>query len=163
MRARAFRRPPSGGSRVLDYNTKFLSGFARSQISNPQIPGSRCLAQDPCQTQRGLNPSLPPRRPRTFRRADPKIAIGRPYGLKVSAVFDFLPDLPTIFSKFWPYFFDRFFACFFHRFWDRFGIDFGPIFGHIGTISASLFRASILHRFLFDFSSAAPRLGCRAC
>ena len=40
---------------------------------------------------------------------------------------------------------------FFHRFWDRFGLDFGPFFDHIGTISASLFRASILHRFLIGF------------
>ena len=61
--------PPWGVHGVLDYNTKFLSGFARSQISKPQIPGSRCLAQDPCQTRRGFNPSLPPRRPRTLCRA----------------------------------------------------------------------------------------------
>ena len=63
--------PPWGVPGVLDFNTKFLSVFARSQISKPQIPGSRCRAQDPCQTRRGFNPSLPPRRPRTFRWADP--------------------------------------------------------------------------------------------
>ena len=85
--------PPWGVPGVLDGDTQFLSGFDRSQISKPQIPGSRCRAQDPCQTRRGFNPSLPPRRPRTFRRADPKIPPGRPFGFKVSD-----------FSRFWPTF-----------------------------------------------------------
>ena len=82
--------PPWGVPGVLDQDTQFLSGFDRSQISKPQIPGSRCRAQDPCQTRRGFNPSLPPRRPRTFRRADPKIAGGRFFGLKMSNFSRFL-------------------------------------------------------------------------
>ena len=50
------------------------------------------------------------------------------------------------FSRFFRHIFSIDFShVFFHRFWDRFGLDLGSLFGHIGTVPASHFRALILH------------------
>ena len=38
----------------------------------------------------------------------------------------------------------------FHRLWDRVVLDLGIIFWHVCSISASLFRVSISHRFVLD-------------
>ena len=79
MRARALRRPPARGEPgVLDFILGSCRVLPGPKFPRPGILGFRCLAQDPCQTRRGFNPSLPPRRPRTFRRACAFVAAGRP-------------------------------------------------------------------------------------
>ena len=92
MRASAFRRPLLAGvPGVLDYRLGSCRVLPGPRFPGPGILGFRCLAQDPCQTRRGFNPSLPPRQPRTFRRAAPKLLTFSVFRPKVSDFPDFGP------------------------------------------------------------------------
>ena len=52
--------PPRGEHGVLDSKLGSCRVLPGPKFPRPGILGFRCLAQDPCQTRRGFNPSLPP-------------------------------------------------------------------------------------------------------
>ena len=76
------------------------------------------------------------------------MAVGRPG----AELFGVLPDLPTIFSVFLPYYFDRFFAMVFDQFVTRFGLYFGPT-GEVKTLifAATVVKIQGFRVFLKDF------------